>query len=163
MKLKELAGPEVKKAAVSALRKSANILAKETDKQFRGHINIGKARVDTITRKNGKSVRKIRRISTVKVSRQDLSAKVHILSDFRIKFFEMGTRERRTKGYKIVGSYRKGKRKYLIREGKGRRTGRISAGWYFLKAQQLTERQVFDSIETNLSQAIEKIWNKKNK
>lgn len=159
--LDRLNGVEMKNAAVSALRKGANILAKKTTSNFRSKIKINAKRTEIIKRGNGKNIKKIRRIATVKVDKKKLAAKVHIMSDFRLKFFEMGTKERRTKGYRITGAYYKGRRKYLRRKGKGRRTGRIKPGWYFRSAMNETEHAVFASIESNLSKAILRIANKK--
>lgn len=158
--LKRLSSKELRKAELSTLRKSANILARETTKRFKENINIDNRRVSTINKK-GKTVTKIRRIATVKVHRREMAAKVNILSDFRLKFFEMGTKERHTKGRKIVGEHIKKGRKYLLRKGKGRRTGRIKAGWYFRSAQQDTERQIFDNMDNLLSKEIVRIANKK--
>lgn len=149
--LKRLSSNELRKAELSTLRKSANILARETTKRFKENINIDNRRVSTINKK-GKNVTKIRRVATVKVHRGKIEAKVNIMSDFRLKFFEMGTKERHTKGHKIIGNFRK---------GKGRRTGSIKAGWYFRSAQQDTERQIFDNMDNLLSKEIVRIANKK--
>lgn len=166
--LRSLNGKEMKSAARSAVRKSANILKKETDRLFANNTKLTKRDIMVTTRK-GKVIRKAPGKAMVKIYQDKVtktpSAKVHILQDYMMKWFEMGTKERRTKGRKIIGEYRKreGGRWYRWRMGKGRRTGKIEPRRLFRKAQSLTERQVFNSIETNLSQAIKKIWNKKNK
>lgn len=158
---KDLTGKEMKGVASSALRKSANILARQTTKNFQSKINISSKRKVKVKRKKGGEAERWKRIATVKVNAKRLYAVVHIMSDFRAKFFEMGTRIRHTKGIKVTGSYYKGKRKYLNRKGKGRNTGRIKAGWFFKKAQAETERKVFSVIDENISKAIKRIQNKK--
>ncbi len=165
--LDALSGKEMKSATKSALRKSANILKRETDKLFAQNTNLTKRNIMVTTRK-GKVIRKAPGKAMVKIYQDKAtkmqSAKVHILQDYMMKWFEMGTKERRTKGRKVIGEYRKreGGRWYRWRMGKGHRTGRINAGRYFERAQKNTERRVFDSIDSNLSQAIIRIWNKKN-
>lgn len=57
-------------------------------------------------------------------------AKVSIMGDHRMKWFETGTQDRYTKGRKIVG-YSGTKRNRLQREGKGHWTGRIEGRNFF--------------------------------
>lgn len=166
MALKELDGPETKKAALATLRKGANILKRKTDELGEKAVHISRYRKETITTRKGQKRTKIRRISTVKVSRRALQAIVHIMSDYRVKWFETGTEERRTKGYGYRNEsqrYRKGNRFFFRRKGKGRPTGKIGPTWFFRKAQSLTENQVFNYVKSNLSKEILRIWNKKNK
>lgn len=167
MMLDNLSGPELKKAGLSALRAGGNILKKRTDENFkRTGIKMDLQRKEKITRKSGKEVTKIRRIATVKVIKKDMIVKVHIMSDFRVKFFEKGTKKRFTKGYRYRNekhAYWKGKRKYYRKEGRGRYTGSIEPEWFFRDAQMQTERRIFDNIDKELSKAIVKIANKKNR
>lgn len=160
--VKNLTGPEMKKAILGTLRSGANILKKETEKQFHERVNLDGLKVK-YTNKKGREVTKWKRLATVKVDRKELSAKVHIMSDFRTKFFEMGTAERMTKGHKVTGYYRlrPGGRLYRKRSGKGGDRGRIGAGWHFRKAQRLTERKIFESIDGQLSRKIINISKKK--
>lgn len=167
--VKNLTGPEMKKAILGTLRSGANILRKETENQFHERVNLDgqRLRLDGLkrkyTNKRGKEVTKWKRLATVSVDRKEPSAKVHIMADFRTKFFEMGTKNRRTKGHKNVGYYRLslGGRLYRKRSGKGGDRGRITAGWHFRKAQQLTERKIFESIDRQLSRRIIRISKKK--
>lgn len=57
---------------------------------------------------------------------------VHIMGDYRLKWFEKGTKIRKTKGHKITG-YDKRQR---VRSGKGGNRGAIKALYYFRKARQ---------------------------
>ena len=165
MMFNRLTGPEAKKAELIALRNSGNILKKKTDENFKSTgINMELRRKEQITKKNGKTVNKIRRIATVKVIKKDMIVKVHIMSDFRVKFFEKGTKKRHTKGYRYRNEehvYRKGRRKYYKKDGKGRNTGSIKPRWFFRDAQSQTERKIFDNMDKELSKAIVKIANKK--
>ncbi len=160
--VKNLTGPEMKKAILGTLRSGANILKKETEKQFHERVNLDGLRVKYTNRK-GREVTKWNRLATVRVDRKEPSAKVHIMADFRTKFFEMGTKNRRTKGHRNVGYYRLslGGRLYRKRSGKGGDRGRIKPGWHFRKAQQLTERKIFESIDRQLSRRIINISKKK--
>lgn len=76
----------------SALRKGAGILVGETKRQLRQ--TLGRA-ASSRNWWNGKTL-----ISGIKANadRNGEEAKVHIMGDFRLKFFEMGTRVRRTTG-----------------------------------------------------------------
>lgn len=166
----KLEGLELKKAELLALRNSANILKRKTDDNFRKTgINLALRRKDTVTRKSGKQKTKIRRIATVKVVRKDMIAKVHILSDYRVKWFETGTNERHTQGYSYRTEKNKVRRRvgrwgfFYQRKGRGRSTGAIKPHWFFRLAQSQTERQIFDNMENELSRAIIKIANKKNR
>ena len=62
-------------------------------------------------------------------------AKVHIMGDFRLKFFEKGTKQRRTKGHKITGYAGRS----LKRSGKGGNRGSIKGLYFFKSASRLKE------------------------
>lgn len=158
--VKNLTGAEMKKAITGTLRNGANILKRETERQFHGRVKLNGLRI-SYTNKKGKEVTKWKRLATVSIDKKEPSAKVHIMADFRTKFFEMGTKSRKTKGRKITGYYWRGKRKFAKRSGKGGDRGRITAGWHFRRAQQLTERKIFESIDRQLSREIIKISKKK--
>ena len=79
------------------------------------------------------------------------SAKVHIMKDFRLKFFEMGTGDR-----------------YVTRRGttalkKKAFRGRIEKGKYsfFLRAQQASREKVFGEMGMRVAEAVKKISDKK--
>lgn len=160
--VRALTGPEVKRAIISTLRVGGNILKKETEKQFQANVNINGIKTKS-TNKKGKEITRWKRLATVKVDKKESSVKVHIMADFRAKFFEMGTKKRTTKGHKIVGKYRLslGGRFYRKRKGKGANRGVIKPGRYFQTAQRLTERQIFDRIDKDMSKAIIRISKKK--
>jgi hypothetical protein len=70
------------------------------------------------------------------------------MGDFRLKFFELGTKDRYTKGHKIMGYNNSHS---LKRSGKGGYKGKINALYFFKNAQEKSERQVFDSLDALLS------------
>ena len=93
-------------------------------------------------------------------------AKVHIMGDYMMKWFEMGTKERKTKGWKIIGQYKRrkdGKRRYNWRIGKGRRTGRIKPEHLFDRAQKSTESAIYQSMKEGLKQEIMKTYKRVNR
>lgn len=155
-----LRGKDQRKAMIDTLRSSGKILQKATEIEFKSKINISGLRINYV--KNGKAKRKWLRVATLKIDTKEPSAKVHIMADFRAKFFEMGTKKRRTKGNKITGSYWQGKRKYLKRTGQGGNRGSITAGHYFAKAQRNTEREIFGNMANEMTRAIIKIAKKYN-
>lgn len=130
-----------KKTFSTALRKAATILRKQTVANLRQVVKRTRGR----NRWNGKTLESGIRI---KIAKSGQAAKVHLMGDFRLKFFEMGTAQRQVtsiKGKKLK---------------KARNTGRIQGKYYFKNAKQQTESKVFDSIEQHLIDTINKINNK---
>lgn len=130
-----------KKTFTTVLRKAANILRKQTITNLRQVVK----RTRSKNRWNGKTLESGVRI---KIAKSAQAAKVHIMSDFRLKFFEMGTSDRQVT--KVKGKKLK----------KARYTGKIEPKRFFQKAKQTTETQVFNSIEQHLIEVIKKINNK---
>ena len=87
----------------------------------------------------------------VKADKSYCEAKVSIMSDHRLKWFEKGTQDRYTKGRKIVGY----QRNRAIREGKGHWTGRMTGQYFFRDARQETNR-----IDEAMAQSINNALNK---
>ncbi|MDR1582069.1 MAG: hypothetical protein LBS55_02230 [Prevotellaceae bacterium] len=156
--LSALSGNEKKKVSLSVLRKSASILKKETDRRFTTETNLDGKTVNYSI--DGRKVsKKISGIAKVAVDKKEYSAKIHIMSDFRAKFFEKGTKIRYTKGRKVTGYHtlRRGGRKYKTRTGKGRTTGSMVGKWIFRAAKQATERRIFDNTEKEMINVIKRI------
>lgn len=80
-----------------------------------------------------------------------LEAKVSIMGDHRMKWFEKGTAQRATKGRKITG-YNRNK---AIRQGKGHNTGSITGKWFFRTATQNTN--IDEAITTSINNALQKL------
>ncbi|WP_042367543.1 hypothetical protein [Bacteroides neonati] len=131
----ELTGRQQKQVYKSALRKAANILTKETKSQLRTHIG---SKVNSRNRWNGKTL-----ASGIKVSvdREATAAKVHILGDFRLKFFETGTSNRT-----------------LRRNGANR--GSMSANHFFRDAKQAKEQEIFSNIDRLITESIQRTANR---
>lgn len=158
--LNQLKGEDVNRAVRKALHESAGILVKETKEQLSKHIAIQGERKN----RRGKALYTQRNYG-VRV-KEDLAhswVKIHILGDFRLKFFEKGTKERHTKNRHIlrgVYTWEKSGRKHSLREGKGRRTGSIAARWFFKTAQALTEHKIFSEMKERVAKAIERVAKK---
>lgn len=145
-----LTSKDQKKAMKSALRKAASILVKKTKSNL-------KQVVKNSTKKSTKYGTSLQSGVKSKVDKEGKEAEVHIMGDFRLKFFEKGTQPRTTKGYRIVGK----EGRNLIREGKGSNKGAITAKYFFKNAQDQTEKQIFDNLTNLLTISIKKIASKK--
>ena len=107
-----------KKAHRTALRKATGILVRETRKNFRKVVKNPNAR----NRWNGKTFS-----SGIKskVNKEATEGKVHIMGDFRLKFFEMGTK-----------------------------TGSIKASYFFKKAREAKESEISNSMNDIITKSI---------
>ena len=91
-----LTGKEQKKVIRTATRKAAQKLTKSTKQMFKGVT----AKYNSRNWWNGKTLQ-----SGIKyVSDKNVSYKVHIMGDFRLKFWEMGTKKRYTRKGHYRGS-----------------------------------------------------------
>lgn len=132
-----------KKTFRTVLRLSSNILRKQAVSNLKKYVK-------NIDRKDkwGNSLRKGIKIKYAK----DLSyAKVHIMGNFKLRFFELGTTSRYNK---YIGRKKLKKNRYV---------GSINAIHFFINAKKQTEQKVFDSIKKNMEDTIIKINNKYKK
>lgn len=132
----ELNSRQQKNVYKNALRKAGRILQKETKTQLRSVV--GKA-INHKNRWNGKT---LGNGVKMKVDKEATEAKVHIMGDFRLKFFEMGTSARQ-----------------LRKNGANR--GRMNASHFFRTAKYNKERAIFDNINQMVEESITRIANKK--
>ena len=88
----------------------------------------------------------------VKADKSYCEAKVSIMGDHRLKWFEKGTNDRYTKGRKIVGY----QRNRAIREGKGHWTGRMTGQYFFRDARQSTNI-IDDAMIQSINNALGKL------
>ncbi len=118
-----------KKAHRTALRKATGILVRETRKNFRKVVKNPNAR----NRWNGKTFS-----SGIKskVNKEATEGKVHIMGDFRLKFFEMGTKTR-----------------YKKRTNRPS-TGSIKASYFFKKAREAKESEISNSMNDIITKSI---------
>lgn len=72
---------------------------------------------------------------------EDSWGKVHIMSEFRLKFFEKGTNERQTR--------------------KGWNRGSIKPKWFFRSAVSQRGKEAVDNLDENIRESILKAFNKK--
>lgn len=142
-KFSELEEKNQKKTFKTALRIASNILVKEAKANLKQVVQS--ANKVTIKGKF-KGLRLSAGIQT-KVWKDAKTAKVNILKDGRLKWFEIGTTERITK---------QGKRK-------SHSTGSIQPTNFFTKARTSTEPQVFEKLEQIIMNQILKVWDKQNK
>lgn len=128
-----------------SLGEASRVLVRETKKQLRGvRTKSGKLSTKTKSKFTGKTMESGVRY---KVSRDARESKVHIMGDFRLKFFEMGTRKRFTKGHRVTGYYWKRSRKYKARVGEPGFRGAIGASKFFSNSKQATENQIFSTLD----------------
>ena len=139
-----------KKTLMGGIRKSAQILINRTKALIKSNLN-------NTTKANRFNGKKMVNGVKFKADREKLEGKVHIMGDFRLKFFEKGTVERFTKGRKKIwnGGFRGGRRDYN-RKGKGHSTGAIKSIGFFKQAKADTEQQVFSTLTANIKESIMK-------
>lgn len=129
----ELDSKRQKKVHRDALKKATGILLKEVRKNFRTVVKKPNSR----NRWNGKTFSSGIKSS---INKEVTEGKVHILGDFRLKFFELGTKTR----------YKK--------QTKGRpSTGSIKATNFFKKAREAKESEISNSMNNIITQSILKV------
>lgn len=132
-----------KRAYRNGIRKSLNITKKETIKNLRARV--GK---DVARRKNARTRKSLEQGVLTKVYKDVSGGAIHIMRNFILRFLENGTDER------FIETWRGKPLK------KKRPTGRIKALHFFRDAVNSTEKQVFNTLEQNIADAIRKINNK---
>lgn len=155
-KLDSLNDKEMKKVRRRALVTSMGVLKRRTDQLYSTQTNLSRRKTKLPKRsKPGKS--------KVTYDWKKGSAKVHILSDFMMGWFEIGVGKKASKD-----RYTKGRKKsstpsrYKINPKKGgRRTGVIMPMLLFKKAQEDSERKILEDLDGRISKAIEYVWKRK--
>lgn len=140
-----------KKTLIGGLRKAAGILVKRTKQLIKEKINItGK----TESKKGWKNPSTGVKTKALK----NLSMGVNILGEFRLRFFELGVKER-------YGNTKHGKRKTNLKENTSKRKrqlkgkgaywrGSIKALHFFRQAKNDTERQIFSTLTDCVKDSI---------
>lgn len=134
-KFADLTGKQQKNVYKNSLRKASRILVSETKKQLKAVIG---SKVNNKNRWNGKTLGSGIRF---KINSEATEGKVHIMGDFRLKFFEKGTSERYLKKNK---SYR----------------GKMTSHYFFRQAKTNKEKEIFDSMDKLISESINRIYNR---
>lgn len=139
---KDLSPKKQKAAHRNALKKSARILVNRAKKNLQDETGKAKSKNTNIKNrwhfkksKSGKiTFQSLQDGIKMKVDSNAESAKVHIMGDFRLKWFELGTKERYTK--------------------KKRYRGSMKATYFFKKAKESTETEIQNTLQENLRQSI---------
>lgn len=132
--LNRLLDADMRKVWRKALKKSAGILVKETKTKL--VANMG----SSATHKSLKYGKSLRQGVKSSVRKDATEAKVHIMGDFRLKFFEMGTKERYTR----KGNIKRGRIKPPLN--------------FFAKAKSAKEGEMYQSMEANLVDELYKVY-----
>ena len=140
--LSRLSFKQMKKAYKEGMKKALDPILKQTKINLRnsGIRNVSKP----YTGKNGKKYPSM--IQGVKTSvyigdTEDSYGKVHIMKEFRLKFFEKGTSIRKTR--------------------KGYNRGSIKPKWFFANAVRQMSKQAAESLDENIRNSIIKAFNNK--
>lgn len=138
----------------NALRRAANILVKETRNQLKSKLG---RKANSRNWWNNKTLS-----SGIKsnADKEGKEAKVHIMGDFRLKFFEMGTDQRKTKGNNTASV--RGKTP-IRRQKKPANRGRIDSLKFFSTAKENKEQEIFGTMDKLISQSIQRVYNKRRK
>lgn len=140
--LSNLSFKKMNKAYKDGMKKSLDPILKQTKVNLRasGIRNVNKPYVG----KNGKKY--VSMLQGVKTSvyigdTEDSYGKVHIMKEFRLKWFEKGTTLRKTT--------------------KGWNRGEIKPKWFFATAVRQRQNEAVNTLDENIRDSIMKAWNKK--
>lgn len=133
-----------KKAYRDGIRKSLTIVRKEAISRLRSVVGKGASRRKDNYGKTLESGVKY------KVYKDVSGGNVNILGNYKLKWFELGTKPR-------YNWRKKNPQKSLKKK---RFTGQIRASHFFTKAYESKEKEVFSTLEKNIADAIKKINNK---
>lgn len=139
---KKLTGKEMDRAVRNTLQQSANILIRQAKANLRQETKA----YNHPNHWNGKRLQD--GIKRSKYDKQNEEVKVHILGDYRLRWFELGTQDRYAK--KFRGRPMK-KRRFL---------GKYKASHFFRNAQIQTRTRIFEEMESRLSKNIMRIADK---
>ena len=140
--LYNLSFKQMNKAYRNGMKKSLDPILKQTKQNLRnsGIRNVNKPYIG----KNGKKY--ISMLQGVKTSvyigdTEDSYGKVHIMKEFRLKWFEKGTQLRKTR--------------------KGYNRGDIKPKWFFATAVRQKQNEAINNLDENIRNSIIQAWNKK--
>ena len=131
------------KAYRQGMKKALDPILKQTKVNLRtsGIRNVNKPYVSRKTGKKYKSMLQGVKSSVYIGDTEDSWGKVHIMSEFRLKFFEKGTNLRQTR--------------------KGWDRGSIKPKWFFRNAVSQRGKEAVDNLDENIRESILKAFNKK--
>lgn len=143
----ELDSKRQKKAHRNALRKGTNILVREARKSLKTAVK----KTNSKNWWNGKTLSSGIKSS---INKEVTEGKVHIMGDFRLKLFELGTKLRKTSGANRASVRGKMPR---YRQHKPSNRGSIKASNFFLKARNRKEKEISDNMNTIIAESIRKV------
>lgn len=151
-KFASLSFKDQKKVYMQTLAAGANVLKRETKKNLK-NINVKSGRLKA----SKEMVAGVKSRIVIRSSSQ-MYGVVHILGDYRLRWFELGTEPRLVKKKRKVAAFRysRGNKNYL---SKPRFTGEIDSYLFFQRAQDSTRGRIFKNQEKTLAEKIEKVWN----
>ena len=136
--LDRLTPKEYKTAFRKSIREALNILRKKAIANLKG--------VTTKIDKKDQYNNTLRKGIKLKVYTEELEGIVHIMGNFKLKWFQNGTVDRYAKRYRGKPMKRK------------RFTGKIDASKFFTNAKSQTESAVFNKLNERIQQNIIKIY-----
>lgn len=128
----ELNSKNQKKAHKTALSKASMILVKQAKSNFKSVVKKPNSR----NRWNGRPMNSGIKYS---IDRDVTTSKIHIMGDFRLKFFELGTKKR-----------------FKLNKQKSS-TGSIKATYFFKQAREANEENILGEMNNIISQSILKV------
>ena len=141
--LSRLSFKQMNKAYRTAMKKSLDPILKQTKANLRksGIKNVNKPYVSRKTGKKYPSMVQGVRTSVYIGNTEDSYGKVHIMKEFRLKWFEMGTSVRQTR--------------------KGWNRGSITPKWFFRSAVNQKSKEAEQTLDDNIRESIMKAWDNK--
>ncbi len=141
--LASLSFKQMNKAYKNGMKKSLDPILKQTKINLRksGIKNVNKPYVSRKTGKTYPSMLQGVKTSVYVGNTEDSYGKVHIMSEFRLKWFEKGTQLRKT--------------------SRGWNRGSIQPKWFFRDAVNQRGNEAIKTLDDNIRESILKVWNKK--
>ncbi len=159
--LSALSGKDISRVVRNSLKKAVRPLAKSTERRYDALFDRSG---ESSPRKRGGSQGIVRLVS--RTQNGLIVVKVHIMRDYKAKWFELGTDKRYTKGHRNVGRYRlrqDSNRRYTLRAGRPGYRGRIRPKWIFTTEQRKQEHRIKAGIDQYLGEEITKLINRRIK
>lgn len=141
--LSRLSFKQMDKAYRTGMKKALDPILKQTKLNLRksGIRNVNKPYVSRINGKRYLSMMQGVKTSVYIGNTEDSYGKVHIMKEFRLKWFEKGTTLRKT--------------------SKGYNRGSIAPKWFFRTAVMQKSKEAADSLDENIRISIQKAWDKR--
>ena len=155
-----LSGKEIRQVYRNSIKKAVRPLAKATEQRY--SVLLSREKLSTVKGRKSQNIVKL----LSRTRNGIIVVKVHIMQDYKAKWFEMGTAKRYTKGHRNVGYYKLnpfGKRRYIDRKGKPGYRGYIHSSWIFTTEQQKQQRSIMEGINRYINEGVTKLVNKKIK